>query len=33
VHILETFPLGRAADAHRAYRAGNIRGKIVITID
>jgi NADPH:quinone reductase-like Zn-dependent oxidoreductase len=33
VHILETFPLGRAGDAHRAYRAGNIRGKIVITID
>jgi hypothetical protein len=33
VHILGTFPLGRAADAHRAYRAGNVRGKIVITID
>jgi NADPH:quinone reductase-like Zn-dependent oxidoreductase len=33
VHVLQTFPLERAADAHRAYLAGNIRGKIVITID
>ncbi|MQA11582.1 MAG: zinc-binding dehydrogenase [Pseudonocardiaceae bacterium] len=33
VHILKTFPLDRAADAHRAYQAGNIRGKIIITID
>jgi NADPH:quinone reductase-like Zn-dependent oxidoreductase len=33
VHILETFPLARAADAHRAYQAGNVRGKIVLTID
>lgn len=32
VHILATFPLDRAADAHRAYQAGNIRGKIVITV-
>ncbi|WP_019869733.1 NADP-dependent oxidoreductase [Salinispora oceanensis] len=31
--ILATFPLDRAADAQRAYQAGNIRGKIVITID
>lgn len=33
VHILATFPLARAADAHRAYQAGNVRGKIVITVD
>lgn len=33
VHILASFPLARAADAHRAYRAGNVRGKIVLTID
>lgn len=33
MHVLATFPLARAADAHRAYRAGNIRGKIIITID
>jgi NADPH:quinone reductase-like Zn-dependent oxidoreductase len=33
VHVRETFPLERAADAHRSYRAGNIRGKIVLTMD
>jgi NADPH:quinone reductase-like Zn-dependent oxidoreductase len=33
VHVRETFPLERAADAHRYYRAGNIRGKIVLTMD
>jgi NADPH:quinone reductase-like Zn-dependent oxidoreductase len=33
VHILAAFPLARAADAHRAYRAGNVRGKIVLTVD
>lgn len=33
VHILQTFPLARAADAHRAYLAGNVRGKIVLTVD
>jgi NADPH:quinone reductase-like Zn-dependent oxidoreductase len=32
VHILRTFPLAQAADAHRAYKAGNIRGKIVLTM-
>ncbi|XVQ15557.1 NADP-dependent oxidoreductase [Spirillospora sp. CA-255316] len=33
VHVRETFPLERAADAHRSYKAGNIRGKIVLTMD
>lgn len=33
MHVLDVFPLARAADAHRRYMAGNIRGKIVITID
>jgi NADPH:quinone reductase-like Zn-dependent oxidoreductase len=33
MHILQTFPLARAADAHRTYRSGNVRGKIVITIN
>jgi NADPH:quinone reductase-like Zn-dependent oxidoreductase len=33
MHILATFPLARAADALRAYQAGNVRGKIVITVD
>lgn len=33
VHILRTFPLAQAADAHRAYLAGNIRGKIVLTVE
>jgi NADPH:quinone reductase-like Zn-dependent oxidoreductase len=33
VHILAAYPLERAADAHRAYRAGNVRGKIVLTVD
>lgn len=33
VHILATLPLSRAADAHRLYRAGNIHGKIVLTVD
>ncbi|MFC5751383.1 NADP-dependent oxidoreductase [Actinomadura rugatobispora] len=33
VHVRETFPLERAADAHRAYKAGNIHGKIVLTMD
>ncbi|HEX5542680.1 MAG TPA: NADP-dependent oxidoreductase [Micromonospora sp.] len=33
VHIRETFPLARAAEAHRSYKAGNIRGKIVLTVN
>ncbi|WP_242892865.1 quinone oxidoreductase family protein [Actinomadura litoris] len=32
-HVRETFPLERAADAHRSYKAGGIRGKIVLTVD
>ncbi|MFC9974620.1 NADP-dependent oxidoreductase [Spirillospora sp. NPDC127200] len=32
-HVRETFPLERAADAHRSYSAGNVRGKIVLTVD
>ena len=30
--VMATYPLRQAADALRAYQAGNIRGKIVITI-
>lgn len=30
--ILETYPLADAAEAHRRYRAGNIRGKLVLTV-
>lgn len=30
--ILETYPLAAAADAHRRYRAGRIRGKLVLTV-
>jgi NADPH:quinone reductase-like Zn-dependent oxidoreductase len=30
--IMATYPLSKAAEALRAYQAGNIRGKIVITI-
>lgn len=33
VYIHKTFPLSQAADAHRAYKAENIRGKIVLTVD
>ena len=33
VHILAAFPLARAADAHRRYHAGNVRGKIVLTVN
>ncbi|GLW10442.1 oxidoreductase [Microtetraspora sp. NBRC 13810] len=33
VHVRATFPLSRAADALRAYQAGNGRGKIVILVD
>lgn len=32
VHVMATYPLAQAADALRAYQAGNIRGKIVITV-
>ena len=33
VEIAETFPLERAADAHRAVETGHVRGKVVVTID
>jgi NADPH:quinone reductase-like Zn-dependent oxidoreductase len=32
VHVSETFPLERAADAHRLNQEGRTRGKIVVTI-
>ncbi|GII83174.1 oxidoreductase [Sphaerisporangium siamense] len=32
VHVRETFPLERAADAHRAVEAGHGAGKVVITV-
>ncbi|GAB3171903.1 NADP-dependent oxidoreductase [Streptomyces incanus] len=32
VHVSETFPLGRAADAHRLNQEGRTRGKIVVTV-
>ncbi|MFE1247837.1 NADP-dependent oxidoreductase [Streptomyces sp. NPDC058735] len=33
VHVDETFPLERAADAHRLNQEGRTRGKIVVTVD
>ncbi|MFE2052211.1 NADP-dependent oxidoreductase [Streptomyces sp. NPDC059459] len=33
VHVSETFPLERAADAHRRNQEGRTRGKIVVTVD
>ncbi|GGN69924.1 NADPH:quinone reductase [Streptomyces albiflavescens] len=33
VHVSETFPLERAADAHRLSAEGRTRGKIVVTVD
>ncbi|MFI6761713.1 NADP-dependent oxidoreductase [Micromonospora sp. NPDC050417] len=32
IHVRETFPLDRAADAHREVETGHGRGKVVITI-
>ncbi|MDN3270043.1 NADP-dependent oxidoreductase [Streptomyces sp. MA15] len=32
VHVEETFPLDRTADAHRRSEEGHIRGKVVITV-
>lgn len=32
VHVSETFPLDRAADAHRLNQEGRTRGKIVVTV-
>ncbi|MEV8020906.1 NADP-dependent oxidoreductase [Streptomyces sp. NPDC086554] len=33
VHVSETFPLERAAEAHRLNAEGRTRGKIVVTVD
>ncbi|MEU1403874.1 NADP-dependent oxidoreductase [Streptomyces sp. NPDC005728] len=33
VHVQDTFPLERAADAHRLSQEGRTRGKIVVTVD
>ncbi|MFF2851784.1 NADP-dependent oxidoreductase [Streptomyces sp. NPDC058001] len=33
VHVAETFPLERAADAHRRSAEGHTRGKLVVTVD
>lgn len=33
VHVSETFPLERAADAHLRSQEGRTRGKIVVTVD
>ncbi|MEV0172505.1 NADP-dependent oxidoreductase [Streptomyces sp. NPDC050803] len=33
VHVSETFPLDRAADAYRLNEEGRTRGKIVVTVD
>ena len=33
VHAGATFPLERAADAHRALEAGQVTGKTVLTMD
>ncbi|MFG2967152.1 NADP-dependent oxidoreductase [Streptomyces sp. NPDC048288] len=33
VHVAETFPLKRTADAHRRSEEGHTRGKLVVTVD
>ncbi|MBV2356182.1 NADP-dependent oxidoreductase [Streptomyces sp. J2-1] len=33
VHVTDTFPLHRTADAHRLSERGHTRGKIVVTVD
>ncbi|MFC9847123.1 NADP-dependent oxidoreductase [Streptomyces sp. NPDC060223] len=33
VHVFQTFPLDRAAEAHRLSAEGRTRGKIVVTVD
>ncbi|MFF4714699.1 NADP-dependent oxidoreductase [Streptomyces eurythermus] len=33
VHVQQTFPLERTADAHRLNQEGHTRGKIVVTVD
>jgi NADPH:quinone reductase-like Zn-dependent oxidoreductase len=32
VHVQETFPFERVADAHRALESGHLRGKLVLTV-
>ncbi len=32
IHVEETFPLERTADAHRRSEEGHVRGKIVVTV-
>ncbi len=32
VHVQETFPFGRVADAHRLLDGGHLRGKLVLTV-
>ncbi len=32
VHVQETFPFGRIADAHRLIERGHLRGKVVLTV-
>lgn len=33
VHLRRTYPLGRAADAHRDVGSGHGRGKVALTLD
>ncbi len=32
VHVQETFPFERVADAHRLLEGGHLRGKVVLTV-
>jgi len=32
VHVQETFPFDRIADAHRLLERGHLRGKVVLTV-
>jgi NADPH2:quinone reductase len=33
IHVAETFPLERAAEAHRRLEEGHVQGKLVLTMD